>query len=137
MTSWQYLYPNHRILGRCHCMKRVHIRNYSGPYFIRFGLKTERCYISLCIQSEWGKIWTRITPNTVNFYAVYLFQNADFDLKENKCIRLEIIPFFPNFWNPCISKTKMANVSPDQDGFDFSIINIFQMVWELELVILK
>ena len=46
-------------------------------------------------------------------------------------------PVFPNFWNPCISKTKMANVSPDQDGFDFSIINIFQMVWELELVILK
>ena len=30
-----------------------------GPYFPTFGLKTERYFVSLCIQSECGKIRTR------------------------------------------------------------------------------
>ena len=52
------------------CVKSVHIRSYSGPYFPAFGLNTERYSVSLRIQSECGKIWTRITPNTDTFYAV-------------------------------------------------------------------
>ena len=52
-----------------HCLKSVHIRNFSGPYFPEFGLNTERC-VFLHIQSECGKIWTRKNPNTDTLHAV-------------------------------------------------------------------
>ena len=32
---------------------------FSGPYFPAFRLNTDRYEVSLRIQSEWGKIWTR------------------------------------------------------------------------------
>ena len=51
-------------------MKSVHIRSYSRPYFPSFGLNTERYSVSLRIQSECGKIRTRITLSTDTFYAV-------------------------------------------------------------------
>ena len=51
-------------------MKSVRIRSYSSPYFPAFGLNMDRYPVSLRIQSECEKIWTRITPNTVTFYAV-------------------------------------------------------------------
>ena len=57
-----------------HCVKSVRIRSYSGPYIPAFGLS---------IQSECGKIRTRITPNTDTFYAVciccgkYLYKSID------------------------------------------------------------
>ena len=47
-----------------HYMKSGRIMNYSGTYFPTFGLNTERYSVTLCIQSECGKIRTRITPNT-------------------------------------------------------------------------
>ena len=47
-----------------HFVKSVRIRSFSGPYFHAFGLNTERCGVSLCIQSKCGKKWTRKTPNT-------------------------------------------------------------------------
>ena len=53
-----------------HCVKSVRIWSYSGPYFPAFGLNTERCSVSLRIQSECGKMRTGITPNTDIFYAV-------------------------------------------------------------------
>ena len=53
-----------------HCVKSVHIRNYSGPYIPAFGLNMERYGVSLHIQSECGKIRTRITPNTDIFHAL-------------------------------------------------------------------
>ena len=53
-----------------HCVKSVRIRSYSGPYFPASGLNTERFGVSLRIRSECGKIRTRRTPNTDNFYAV-------------------------------------------------------------------
>ena len=46
-----------------HCVKSVRIRSYSGPHFPVFGLN---------IQSECGKMQTRITPNTDTFSAVLL-----------------------------------------------------------------
>ena len=52
-----------------HCVKSACIRSYSGSYFPAFELNTERYGISLRIQSECGKIWTRITPNTDTFHA--------------------------------------------------------------------
>ena len=54
-----------------HCMKSVRIRNYSGPNFPAFGLNTKRYSVSLRIQSESGRMQTRITPNTDTFYAVH------------------------------------------------------------------
>ena len=38
--------------------------DFSGPYFPAFGLNKERYGVSLRIQSEYGKIRTRRTPNT-------------------------------------------------------------------------
>ena len=60
---------NFRIL---HCVKGVRIQSYSGLYFPAFGLNMERSEVSLRIQSECGKMWTRITQNTDTFYAVLL-----------------------------------------------------------------
>ena len=51
-------------------MKSVRIRSYFGPYLPAFGRNTERYSISLHIQSEYGKIRTRIILNTDTFYAV-------------------------------------------------------------------
>ena len=39
----------------------------SGPCFAPFRLNTERYFVFLRIQSECGKIWTRITLNTDTF----------------------------------------------------------------------
>ena len=55
-----------------HCVKSVHIRRCSGPYFPAFGLNTERYSASLRIQSECGKIRSRITPNMDTFYALWM-----------------------------------------------------------------
>ena len=52
------------------CIKIVRIRSYSGPHFPAFGLNVERYPVSLRIQSECGKMLTRITSNTDNFHAV-------------------------------------------------------------------
>ena len=59
-----------KTLSYRHCLEIVSIQSYSGPYFPAFGLNTEKYSISLRIQSECGKIRTRITPNTGTFYAV-------------------------------------------------------------------
>ena len=50
------------------CVKSVHIWSYSGPHFHALGLMQYSA--SLRIQSECGKMRTRITPNTETFYAV-------------------------------------------------------------------
>ena len=55
---------------KLHCVKSVRIRSYSGPYFNVFGLNRERYRVYLPIQSECGKIRTRVTPNTDTFYLV-------------------------------------------------------------------
>ena len=68
-------------------VKSVRIWSFSGPYFPAFQLNTERWRVSLPIESECGKIWTRETPNTDTFHAVllelqpwakYLRQTLDF-----------------------------------------------------------
>ena len=59
------------VYSKCpHCVKSVCIRSYSSPHFPAFGLNTERYGVSLPVQSECGKMWARITPNTDTFYAV-------------------------------------------------------------------
>ena len=61
-----------KMVTRAHYVKNVRIWSYSGPYFPAFGLNTERCEVSLRIQSECGKIRTRVTSNTQTFHAVIL-----------------------------------------------------------------
>ena len=57
------------IFGDDHCVKSVRIRSHSGLHFPVFRLNTERYEVSLRIQSECGKIRTRITLNTDTFHA--------------------------------------------------------------------
>ena len=64
------IFFNSKIIQTQHCVKTVGIRSYSGRHFPAFGMNTERYGVSLCIQSECGKIRTRITPNMDTFYAV-------------------------------------------------------------------
>ena len=56
-----------------YCVKSVRIRSFSGPYFLAFGLNTERYSVSLRIQFECKKIRTRKILNTDTFYRVLLF----------------------------------------------------------------
>ena len=58
--------------GSCdlYCVKSLRIRSFSCLYFPAFGLNTERYGVSLRIQSECGKIWTRKNRNTDTFQAV-------------------------------------------------------------------
>ena len=60
-----------------HCVNSVHIRSYSGPHFLAFGLNTERYFASLHIQSKCRKMRTRITLNTDTFHAVKVLTNED------------------------------------------------------------
>ena len=53
-----------------HCVESIRIRSFSGPYFPTFGLNTERYQVSLRIQFECEKLWTRKTVNTGTFHAV-------------------------------------------------------------------
>ena len=70
-----------------HCVKSAKYGVFSGPYFPAFGLNTERYGVSPHIQSESGKIKTRITPNMDTFHAVTgLYINEDFS-KETLKIR--------------------------------------------------
>ena len=54
-----------------HWVKSVRIQSFSGPYFLAYGLNTERYKVSLRIQSECGKIQIRKTLNMDNFYTVW------------------------------------------------------------------
>ena len=56
-----------------YCVKSVRIRSFSGPYFLAFGLNTERYSVSLRIQFECKKIRTRKILNTDTFYRVLFF----------------------------------------------------------------
>ena len=51
-------------------MTSVRIRSFTGPYFLAFGLDTERYGVSLRIQSKCRKIQTKETPNMNTFHAV-------------------------------------------------------------------
>ena len=69
ITVLTYLTPMSHLF---HCVKSVCIWSYSGLYFPALGMNTKRYSIFLGIQSECGKIWTRITPNKATFYAVFI-----------------------------------------------------------------
>ena len=83
--TWVGRLFSYRQLLRLHCVTIVRIWSYSDPYFPSFGLSSERDGVSLRIQSECGKIRTRITPNTDTFYAVpYIIFSGNLWLKKCK-----------------------------------------------------
>ena len=51
------------------CLKSVRILSFSSPYFPTVRLNTEIYGVSVRIQSKWGKIWTRKTPNKDAFHT--------------------------------------------------------------------
>ena len=55
-------------LTKLYCVISACICNNSGPLFLATGLNMERYGVSLGIESEFGKIWSRKTPNTNTFY---------------------------------------------------------------------
>ena len=66
--KYKLLFPTPQY--RFHCVKSVLIPSYSGLHFPTFGLNTERYSVSLRIQSKYGKMRTRINPNTDTFHTV-------------------------------------------------------------------
>ena len=68
--TWQKFTVLANFKFQLHYVKSVGVRSYSGAHFPAFRLNTERYGVSLRIQSECGKMRTRITPNTETFYAV-------------------------------------------------------------------
>ena len=69
-----------------HCVKSVRIRNYSGPHFSAFWLNRERYGLFLRIQSQCGKMRTRITPN--NFCAVNHLRKNHFPIQIHPLCRI-------------------------------------------------
>ena len=67
IRGWQVFYEE---ISITHCVKSVHSRNFSGPYFSVFGLNTDSYGVSLRIQSKCGKIRTRKFTNTGTFHAM-------------------------------------------------------------------
>ena len=57
-------------MNALYCVKGACIRSYFWSVFSTFGLNTEKYSVSLRIQSKWGKIRTRKTPNKDTFHAV-------------------------------------------------------------------
>ena len=88
-----------------HYLKRC--PSYSGPYFPAFGLNTEKYFeygeilLSLRIQFECGKIWTRTTPNTDTFQPVL---NLKLEKPDVDCrVFLEFLPDVNNSKNSVLS----------------------------------
>ena len=70
LSEWRNKIKVHSRCRRCsdtHCMESVHIRSFLARFF------PHSDWISLRIQSEWGKMRTRITPNKNTFYVVTIF----------------------------------------------------------------
>ena len=77
---------------RLYCVKSVRMWSYLGPHFPAFRLNMERYRISLRIQSECGKMRTRITPNTDIFHAVLVRSRLGY--KENFYRNSDILVLF-------------------------------------------
>ena len=55
----------------------------SGQFFLAFGLNMERYGASLGIESKYGKIWSRKTPNTNTFYDTARFKDDNLRKQSN------------------------------------------------------
>ena len=71
-------------------VKSVRILSYYGPHFLVFGLNSKNNEVSLHIQSECGKMRSRITPNTDMFNAVSV--NHDILKLFTSMLRIKKVP---------------------------------------------
>ena len=88
-----------------YCVKSVRIRSFSGPYFLAFGLNTERYWVSLRILSKCGKIRTRKTTNTGTFHAVYVIE-----VNSQKCYTLHLTRLW--IWGTDINRSSIKINQP-------------------------
>ena len=84
-------------------------RVFSGPYFHAFELNTDRYFLSLRIQSEYGKTQTRKTPYVDTFHSVVglnqgpsVFKNQSlssyYKYMWSLCKRLHLKKLIHSFW---------------------------------------
>ena len=67
------MHSNNGNIRNYHCVKVVRVWSYSGSYFPTFWLNMKKYGVSLRIQFECRKMWTKITPNTDTLHAVHDF----------------------------------------------------------------
>ena len=77
-TPWIMADQLNNHLKEAHSVKSVRIWSYSGLHFPIFGLNIERYRIFLRVQSECGKMRSRITTNTATFHKVAATRFSDF-----------------------------------------------------------
>ena len=87
-----------------HCLKSVRIWSYSGRRFPIFGLNTESYGVSFRIQSECGKMGTRITPNTDTFYIMSI-SVLDFSTESAKKRTIYDLLFFTAIYSTIYSRS--------------------------------
>ena len=79
-----------------HCVRSIRILSYSGPHFRAFELNTERYFVSLRIQSQCGKMRTRITPSKGTFHVVIVCTKC---FKNQSSAKLNPLKT-PEIWRP-------------------------------------
>ena len=94
-------FPVTKVVTETHCVKIVNIWSFSGLYFPAFGLNAKRYGLFLRIESECGKMRTRITPNTKNFHAVTTSKKEIKLVSFTECVRViqRVFLFLQRFEN--------------------------------------
>ena len=69
---WPYVLLKSKSKGRHSLREKWPYSELFWSAFSTFGLNTERYFVSLRIQFEYGKVRTRVTPNTDTFYVVII-----------------------------------------------------------------
>ena len=119
-------------LGGFHCVESVRIRSFSGPYFLVFRLNTERYSVSFRIQSEWGKIWVRNTPDTDTFHAVFYFLLLLLTalLRKKHLKTFKFVDLMAEWWKLYAKLTSQKIKFPIKDFFSKYVqIHSFLWIW--------
>ena len=101
-----------------------------------FALNTERYFVSVRIQSEFGKIRTRITPNTNTFYAVYVKNksNVALDIFLDFAEVKSYLTFNIFAWKRvCTISFELQIPRTSSTTFSKALIQIYQREWTLQL----
>ena len=85
-----------RLVVKLDCVKSDLTGSISGLYSPAFGLNSEIYGVNFRIQSEYGKIQTRKTPNTNTSYVVLLCCIA-FDLNQMLVVYINLLQ--PSYYN--------------------------------------
>ena len=113
-------------------MESVRIRSFSGPHFLVFRLNTERYSVSFRIQSEWGKIWVRNTPDTDTFHAVFYFLLLLLTalLRKKHLKTFKFVDLMAEWWKLYAKLTSQKIKFPIKDFFSKYVqIHSFLWIW--------